>query len=116
MEKRKVKRRHLIYYLRIFDTSTDKVLGHLVDITPDGLMLISDEQIKPNAPFHLGIDLPAEIIMESESRQIRFDSMSTRCEPDVNPQFYLTGFKLIDVEEKTKGLIGQLITFFGFQD
>ena len=116
MEKRKIKRRHLIYYLRIFDTTTEKILGHLVDITPDGLMLISEEPIKPDTRFHLSMDMPAEIIIESENRRIRFDGMTIRCEPDVNPQFYLTGFKLVDVEETTRGFISQLITFFGFQD
>ena len=79
-------------------------------------MLISDTPIKSKTLFHLSMDMPAEIIMESESRRIQFDGMSIRCEPDVNPQFFLTGFRLLDVEEKTRDLLSQLITFFGFPD
>ncbi len=40
-----IKRRHLIYYLRVWNNKEDKVLGHVVDITTEGLMLISEQEI-----------------------------------------------------------------------
>ncbi len=44
-EKRKFRRRQIIYYLRVFDQSTDQLLGHLVNITSEGAMIISENQI-----------------------------------------------------------------------
>ena len=34
--RRSEKRRHLIYYLQVFNSETDQFLGNLVDITPEG--------------------------------------------------------------------------------
>ena len=53
-EKRKHKRVNLIYYLEIFDNTTDKHLGYLVDITPEGLMMISEEQMPSGEDFISG--------------------------------------------------------------
>ena len=36
-ERRKFKRRSLAYYMLIVDSNSRETLGHLVDITPDGL-------------------------------------------------------------------------------
>jgi hypothetical protein len=45
-EKRKLKRRHLIYYLRVFEKNTDTLLGYLVDITPEGIMIMSESPVE----------------------------------------------------------------------
>ena len=39
-EKRQIKRRHLIYYLRIYDGISSRIIGHAVDISQQGMMLI----------------------------------------------------------------------------
>ncbi len=43
--KRQLKRVHLIYYLRIFDNNSGNNIGHLVDITTQGIMMISEKPI-----------------------------------------------------------------------
>ena len=42
---RAYKRRHLIYYLEVYDDETGDLLGHLVDITLQGLKLTSKKEI-----------------------------------------------------------------------
>jgi hypothetical protein len=41
-EKRKLKRRQLIYYLRVLDRDSGALVGRLVDITTEGVMLLSE--------------------------------------------------------------------------
>ena len=36
-ENRRMKRWHVIYYLRIFDQDKGSLLGHLIDITTEGI-------------------------------------------------------------------------------
>ena len=60
-EKREIKRRHLIYYLRVFDRKTDQLLGHLVNITPQGIMLISEESLATDTTFQLRMKLPSAL-------------------------------------------------------
>ena len=39
-ERRRLKRRHLIYYLRVFNQATDQLIGHLVDLTTEGTLTV----------------------------------------------------------------------------
>jgi len=113
LEKRKLKRRHLIYYLRVFDRNTGDLIGHLVDITPDGILLISEHYVETNQIFQLKMVLPAEILgME----QLHFDAKSIRCQKDTNPDFYNIGFQLQKVARNHFFVIEQLIDDLGFRD
>ena len=52
-EQRKHKRVNLIYYLEIYDNNSEKHLGYLVDITPEGLMMISEEEVQAGTEYQL---------------------------------------------------------------
>jgi len=113
LEKRKYQRRHLIYYLRLFDRDTVNLIGHLVDLTAEGVMVISEAPIEIGKTFHMRMILPKEIIGKE---QITFDAVSKWCAKDVNPSFYDTGFQLLDISEENIQIITQLIEDFGFND
>ena len=55
---RKAPRRHLIYYLRVYDRASGQQLGHLVDLTTEGVMLVSEEKLEKGV-HSLRMDLPA---------------------------------------------------------
>lgn len=112
-EKRTLKRRHLIYYLRIMDKVTNELMGHLVDITAEGLMVISETPFEANKEFHFRMMLPKEIIGKED---LEFSAVSLWTRKDVNPDFYDTGFKLLDLNEADMLRVDQLIHHFGFQD
>ena len=52
---RSMKRRHLIYYLKVLDRDTEELLGFLVDITTKGFMVMSEKPIERDKVFHLKI-------------------------------------------------------------
>ncbi len=112
-EKRRVKRSHLIYYLRVFDQSNNQILGHLVDITPEGAMLISELPIVTSAHFQLRMMLPAEIFGRDH---LDFEAESLWSKRDINPDFHDTGFRLLNVEVKDTAIISRLIDEYGFRD
>ncbi len=113
LEKRKIKRKHLIYYLRVFDANTDQVIGHLVDITTGGFMLMSEKPIEKDTVYKLKIDLPEEIF---GNKQITFEAKSARCEKDINPDFYNIGFLFININPNYFLTISQLVDQFGFEE
>ena len=45
-EKRQLERRHLLYYLRMWDASHNKLLGHLADVSTEGFLLVGEEKIE----------------------------------------------------------------------
>ncbi|MCJ7624575.1 MAG: PilZ domain-containing protein [Anaerolineaceae bacterium] len=112
-DKRKLKRRHLIYYLRIFDNSSGELLGHLVDVTSEGLMMISENSIENGKDFELRMVLPLEILSREE---LLFHATSIWCKKDVNPDFFATGFQISDIPMEDIAVIERLIRKHGFQD
>lgn len=89
---RKLKRWNLVYYLRIYDRETGAVLGHLADITTDGLMILSDEPISMGKRFKLRLEVPGS---DREEDHILVEADSLWCGRDVNPEFHDTGFKFV---------------------
>lgn len=113
LEKRKFQRRHLIYYLRLFDRDTVNLIGHLVDITSEGVMVISENPIEVGKMFHMRMILPKEIFGRE---QITFSAISKWTAKDVNPSFYDTGFQFEEISDENIQTITQLIDDFGFND
>lgn len=112
-DRRHLKRRHLLYYLRVFERRSGEQLGSLVDITPDGVMLISPEPIPSGRDFALRMHLPAGITRDN---RVDLDARSIWTRPDVNPDFHVTGFQLLGVVPSCLHAIEQLIEDYGFRD
>jgi PilZ domain len=112
-DRRSVMRRHLIYYLRVWDVKADKLLGHVVDINADGFMLISEKQVEPEKTFDLEIrwNTPDE-----KKINIQFQAESRWSTNDVNPSFFDTGFKLIGPTDDVLEPIREMIEEYGFQN
>ena len=112
-DRRNIKRRHLIYYLRVWDLKTDQLLGHIVDINTGGFMLISEKQVTPDQAFDLEIRWMSP---EQEELRIQFQATSRWSSNDVNPAFFDTGFELIGAVEEVLEPIREMITEYGFQN
>ncbi len=111
-DRRSVMRRHLIYYLRVWDVKTDKLLGHVVDINTGGFMLISEKQVEPGKTFELEIHWNTP---DEKEIKIQFQAESRWSTNDVNPAFFDTGFKLIGPVEDALEPIREMIEEYGFQ-
>ncbi|MFO1430178.1 MAG: PilZ domain-containing protein [Candidatus Competibacteraceae bacterium] len=108
-EKRNFKRWQLIFYLRVFDRDTGSLLGHLVDISEGGMMLISEQPIPIDQPFRIYLEVP----QDTEPRQhIECDIHSLWSSNDINPDFYDTGFRFTRLTPYTLQQLGLLIADF----
>jgi len=112
-EKRQVERTYLAFYLRVFDGLGSKVLGHLVNVSSNGVMLLSDFPIPVNEEYKLRMRLPSELV---EKGEIIFNAVSRWCKNDTNPEFYLTGFQLHDISPTLRDDILSLIDEFSCND
>ena len=57
MERRNIERKYLVFYLRVFDGLSNRVLGYLRDISPGGIMLITESQLVDDEDFQLRMRL-----------------------------------------------------------
>jgi hypothetical protein len=113
-ETRKLKRRHLIYYLRVMDSRTGRLLGHLVDVTTEGIMLMSQQPIPTGELFKLRMVLPAEAPEQTVTIDLEAKSLWSR--KDVNPDFFDTGFQIVTASPPQLAAIATLIDDHGFRD
>ena len=113
MDKRKSSRKYLVFYLRVFDGMSSKILGHLVDISERGIMLICDAPIQVNEDYRLRMRLPTSL---KDRQEVIFTATSRWCRVDSNPDFHLAGFQMHDLEDQTKRLIATLISDFGYRN
>lgn len=90
---RSVPRRHLIYYLRVFNAENNELIGNLVDISTKGIMVVSDRKLDTGKHFRLRMVLPDTV---EGTKEVEFEADSRWCQSDTNSAFFDTGFELID--------------------
>lgn len=112
-ERRESKRRYLKDYLHIVDRKTDEVVGYLVNITKDGLMIISENPLVTNRVYHLRLLTPQGF---KETEHIDFDIKCIWCEKDkIKPHLYAAGFSICNLNEMNVELIQRLIEQYGLR-
>lgn len=111
MEKRKAHRSNLYYYLKVCVRETNTPFGHLVDITPEGIMIVSEKPIPTGTVYDLQMEFPKEILGE---KRLDFSARSMWCRKDMNPDYFDTGFQFLDVPLDKVLLIKKLVMEYGF--
>lgn len=94
-DRRRLERKSLLFYLRVLEGTENEVLGHLVNFSSGGLMLLSDAAVAVHKKYQLRLRLPA---FTCEHSELVFDAFSRWCHRDVNPDFYLTGYQVESLE------------------
>jgi c-di-GMP-binding flagellar brake protein YcgR len=110
---RQADRWYLVYYLRVFDGMSRNILGHLVDISEKGLMLICENPVEVHGDYRLRMRLPNQM---KDRDEILFSASSRWCKKDANPDFYLVGFEMHDLAPKIREIIVSLIQDFSYGD
>ena len=94
-DRRRQERKSLLFYLRVLEGTENEVLGHLVNFSSGGLMLLSDAAVAVHKKYQLRLRLPA---FTCEHSELVFDAFCRWCQRDVNPDFYLTGYQVESLE------------------
>lgn len=113
MDQRQADRSSLVFYLRVFDGLSNKILGHLVDISERGVLLVTDEPVEPNENHRLRIRLPAFI---RDRHELVLKGTSRWCRQDLEQDTFLAGFQVYDVDAKSKKVVQSLIDDLGYQE
>ena len=109
---RKHKRAHLIEYLEVLDRDTGLHIGHLADISPQGIMVVSKKTISLNRDFSFQLLLPETA---TDRKEINFQARCLWCKEDFNPDFYVSGFHISEIAAHEIEIIKDLIKSHGFK-
>ena len=112
-ERRRLKRKYLAFFTRVFDHSTGILLGHLADITAEGMMIISTHPIETGQEYKLSMDLPEYFFGRDH---LAFKARSVWCRPDIDPTFFNTGFQFETIMPEGIAIIEQIIQEYGIRE
>ena len=86
-ERRRIPRKYLVIYSRVFDRTTGQVLGYLSDLTNGGAMIISDDPMQIDLDISLRFDLPDPPLFSTDhlrtgvSAKSLFSGVPSTCPP-----------------------------------
>ena len=110
-ERRRLNRRNISYYMPVMDSVTQKIIGHLVDISPAGLLMDSKVPIQTNQHFHLHLDLMEDIYGKAS---LDFTARSIWCHPDpIQPYMYYAGFEISNLAPGDLEVIKRIADKYG---
>ncbi|WP_257286437.1 PilZ domain-containing protein [Endozoicomonas sp. SESOKO1] len=110
-ERRSIKRHQLQDYLKIYNRNTMRVMGSIGNISCNGLMLISSVPVLIGAVYNMRIILPDD---EMGERYLDFDARCHWCKPDVGPEYFDSGYSIVNAGHDIIDLIETLKSYFTF--
>lgn len=112
-DRRSQTRRHLVYYLEIYEIPDGPLLGHLADITVEGLMLVSENPFEVGRTCMMELRFPREMLGH---QRLILRANCRWCKRDLNPDLWVAGFLFERIPDDGAALIYQLIKDFGFHE
>lgn len=107
MNSRKHERSQLNQSIGISDVINGGRFGDLINISPDGLMVMTDAMVPTHSIYQLELELPTQI---EGSDRIGIGADCLWCRQAENFNRYWAGFQIIDVSDQALQQIQKLIS------
>ena len=112
-ERRGLVRHQLCDYLTVYNRNTMREMGSIGNISSNGLMLISTVPVLIGAIYNMRIMLPDG---EGGLTMIDFDARCHWCKPDVSPEYFDSGYSIVDGNDGILDLVELLRGYFSFSE
>jgi hypothetical protein len=97
--------------MRVLDDDTEKTVGHLVEVSPEGFRLETSEPLAVPKDYHLHMELTPDI---SDNLFMFFAGRTKWCKPDtIMPNLYHVGFQMTSIAEHDKEIYQRLLDTYG---
>jgi hypothetical protein len=106
-ERRKFERRSISYYMRIIDVGENQMIGHLADITLQGLKMDSQKPLPAKREYRLRINTTADV---ADKGSIEFVASSRWCQPDpLQTGLYVIGFQITKIAPHDAEIVKRIV-------
>ncbi|MBI3162744.1 MAG: PilZ domain-containing protein [Chloroflexi bacterium] len=110
-ERRTMPRKKFSYYLMVRDDDTQKILGHLVEVSPTGLQLETSEPLMAGKDHYLRVELTPEL---ADRPFMIFIARTRWCKmSDIEPNLYNVGFSIEEIMPDDKDIFLRILAKFG---
>ena len=112
-ERRHTVRKKFGFYMRVLDDETEETIGHLVDVSVDGLRLETPAPLSRGQEIHMHMELTPDI---SDSLFMFITARALWCESDnIMPNLYHVGFKITNISDHDQEIYKRLLEKYGVQ-
>ena len=87
-------RKNTPHLVKAIDLESGRAMGRIVDITADGMMLVSDTNVVPGRHYNFRINLP---VMVHHRTDVCLEAKCVWSNKDEGGKFYKAGFKFINL-------------------
>jgi hypothetical protein len=113
-DRRRYKRRNLIYYVPVIESDTHHPIGRMADVSSKGFKLDSENEIPLGKDFQLGLNTTPDI---ADVSFIAFVARSRWCEADkIEPCQYYVGFDIVDIDPQAARVVQSIVDKYGAND
>lgn len=93
-------------YFDVIDRKTAESIGHLVDMSIDGIRISTPVEIAKGRPYSLTIELPDEV---QDCKTIQLAARSMWCTPDQENGGFCAGFEILSIAPPYGEIVGALV-------
>jgi hypothetical protein len=110
-EKRNLKRSAFSYYMQAVDENTEKTLGYLADISPNGFRLDGKQPLPTEQNYQIRLDLTNDVadkaymVIIARSKWCRLD--------ELDPFVYNIGFQIVTIEPEDAEIFKRIVEKYG---
>ena len=87
-------RKNTPHLVRVMEADSSRVIGRVVDITSDGLLLMSESPIEIGRQLRIRIVLP---VMVNNRTDVELDAEIVWSKQDPNPSYFQAGLKFLNL-------------------
>lgn len=106
MNSRKFERAELNQPITIVDTINGGAFGELINVSTDGIMVMTQKEIPTHSIYQLALELPVDI---EGSRLVELGADCLWCRKAENFHRFWAGFQIIDASDQASRQISHLI-------
>jgi PilZ domain len=110
-ERRRTKRRSISYYIQVMDSSTNKILGNLADVSKGGIMVDGRQALQVNEEIRIRMDTTPEV---ANVLHIDFIARVKWCQVDASaPGIYDIGMELVNISSMNAEVLARIADKYG---
>lgn len=87
-------RKNTPHLVNVLDLETGKSLGRVVDITADGMMLVTKDAVPNGHRVQVRVILP---VMVQARTDVQLEAEVVWCKQDSNPSYFKVGFRFLNL-------------------
>jgi Tfp pilus assembly protein PilZ len=105
-ERRRQIRYPTVFQAELTDLGTDRVIGHLADVSTGGMMIRTAAALKRGQDLKLRVELPAR---QADGVEARVEVKVRWCEPDLEPGTHVAGLAFTGATPPDGALVQELV-------